>query len=375
MSKRSNVKSTALETNVSLDKDGWLPVAGQIMTRYGLVIILVVLAVLFSLTAPEFFSILTVQAILSTQTIIAILALAAMLPMIVGKIDLNVGFGIILWHIIAVSLQINNHVSWPVACLVVIVLAAVFGLLNGILVAVADIDSFVATLGSGTVIYALALWYTGGQQIIGDLPATYTNLNNFLLFGLPLPTYYIIVLALVLWFLTEHTTLGRKMYAVGANPNAAELNGIPTTKYIIGAFIASSTLTGFAGIILGAKLGIGAASIGQEFLLPALVGAFLGSTTIKPGRVNVRGTIVAVLVLGVGIAGLQHFGSAFFIESLFNGGTLLIALVLAGYAQRKKSSLIKRKAAQLVAQAPIEIETSASSCIDGVKKAKEVDMQ
>jgi ribose transport system permease protein len=176
-----------------------------------------------------------------------------------------------------------------------------------------------------------------------------------------MPTYYIAVLAVVLWLLTEHTTVGRKMYTVGANPAAAELNGIPTSNYIIGAFVGSSCLTGFAGIILGAKLGIGAASIGQEFLLPALVGAFLGSTTIKPGRVNVRGTIVAVLVLGVGIAGLQHFGSAFFIESLFNGGTLLLALVLAGYAQRKKSSQIKRKAAQLVAQAPTELDVHEES--------------
>ena len=360
MSKRSNVKSTALETKVSLAGDGWGAVAGQGMTRYGLVIILVALTVGFSLTAPEFFSILTAQAILSTQTIIAILALAAMLPMIVGKIDLNVGFGIILWHIIAVSLQVNNHVSWPLASLVVLVLALLFGLLNGILVAVADIDSFVATLGSGTVIYSLALWYTGGQQVIGDLPKSFTGLNNRLLLNLPLPTYYILALALFLWLLTEHTTIGRKMYTVGANPAAAELNGISTTKYIIGAFMASSLLTGFAGIILGAKLGIGAASIGNEFLLPSLVGAYLGSTTIKPGRVNVRGTIVAVLVLGVGIAGLQHFGSAFFIESLFNGSTLLIALVLAGYAQRRKSSLIKRRAAVLVAQGPTEIETAGS---------------
>jgi ribose transport system permease protein len=360
MSKRSNVKSTALETRVSLARDGWGALAGQAMTRYGLVIILVLLVLLFSLFAPEFCSILTVQAILSTQTIIAILALAAMLPMVVGKIDLNVGFGIVLWHIIAVSLQVNQHVSWPVASLAVLALALVFGLLNGILVAVADIDAFVATLGSGTVIYALALWYTGGQQVIGDLPQGFTDLNNRLLLGLPMPTYYILVLAALLWFLTEHTAMGRKMYTVGANPAAAELNGISTTRYIIGAFMGSSLLTGFAGIILGAKLGIGAASIGQEFLLPALVGAFLGSTTIKPGRVNVLGTLVAVLVLGVGIAGLQHFGSAFFIESLFNGSTLLIALVLAGYAQRKKSALIKRRAAQLVAQGPSEIETGQS---------------
>ncbi len=98
---------------------------------------------------------LTVQAILSSKAKIALLALAATLPMIVGKIDLNVGFGIVLWHILAITLQVEYGFSWQMAVLTVLVLSALYGLLNGILVALADIDSFVATLGSGTVLYAL----------------------------------------------------------------------------------------------------------------------------------------------------------------------------------------------------------------------------
>jgi len=96
-----------------------------------------------------------------------------------------------------------------------------------------------------------------------------------------------------------------------------------------------------AGVLLASKLRIGQASVGLEFLLPALVGAFLGSTTIKPGRVNVWGTIVGVMILAVGISGIQQFGGSFWVEPMFNGTTLLIAIGIAGYAQRKKGAKSK----------------------------------
>ena len=107
------------------------------------------------------------------------------------------------------------------------------------------------------------------------------------------------------------------------------------------AFIASGTLSAIAGVLLASKLRIGQASVGLEYLLPALVGAFLGSTTIKPGRVNVWGTMIGVIILAVGIAGIQQFGGSFFVEPLFNGVTLLVAIGIAGYAQRRKGFAAK----------------------------------
>jgi ribose transport system permease protein len=105
--------------------------------------------------------------------------------------------------------------------------------------------------------------------------------------------------------------------------------------------MASGTMTALAGVLLASKLRIGQASVGLEFLLPALVGAFLGSTTIKPGRVNVWGTVVGVAILAVGISGIQQFGGSFWVEPLFNGVTLLIAIGIAGYAQRRKGAAKK----------------------------------
>ncbi|OYU18290.1 MAG: ABC transporter permease [Rhodobacteraceae bacterium PARR1] len=314
----------------------------RLAPTYGLVILMVGLIVTFSVLLPNTFpTMLNLRSILSDKAIIALLSLAAMIPMVAGRIDLTVGYGIVLWHILAISLQTMFGLPWPVAVVIVLALGVITGALNGLLVEVARIDSFIATLGTGTILYALALWHTGGRQMVGTLPDAFYALNGTFVFGLPITAFYVLAITVTLWVILEYTPIGRYLYAIGANQRAAELNGIPTRKFVIGAFVSSGALTALAGVLLASKLRIGQASVGLEFLLPALVGAFLGSTTIKPGRVNVWGTIVGVMILAVGISGIQQFGGSFWVEPLFNGTTLLIAIGIAGYAQRKKGAKSK----------------------------------
>lgn len=264
-----------------------------------------------------------------------------MIPMVAGWIDLTVGYGIVLWHILAISLQTIYGLLWPVTVAIVLALGAIVGAMNGFPVEVATIDSFIATLGTGTVLYSLALWHTGGRQMVGVLPDGFYALSGTFVFGLPITACYVVVITFALWIILEYTPVGRYLYAIGANQRAAELNGIPTRKFVVGAFVTSGLLTALTGVLLASKLRIGQASVGLEFLLPALVGAFPGSTTIKPGRVNVWGTIVGVMILAVGIFGIQQFGGSFWAEPMFNGLTLLIAFGIAGYAQRKKGAAKK----------------------------------
>ena len=308
---------------------------------YGLVILMVFLMILFSLLLPNTFpTVLNLRAILSDKAIIAMLSLAAMIPMVAGRIDLTVGYGIVLWHILAISLQTLFGFHWVAAVLIVLVLGSVVGFLNGLLVEVAKIDAFIATLGTGTVLYAIALAHTGGSQMVGTLPRGFLDINGIFVTDLRLPItgFYVLALVFILWIILEYTPIGRYLYAIGANQRAAELNGIPTRKFVIGAFVSSGFLTALAGVILASKLRIGQASVGLEFLLPALVGAFLGSTTIKPGRVNVWGTVIGVAILAIGISGIQQFGGSFWVEPMFNGVTLLVAIGIAGYAQRRKGA-------------------------------------
>ncbi len=314
----------------------------RLLPVYGLLVLTALLILLFSVLLPNTFpTMLNLRAIVSDKAIIAILSLGAMIPMVAGRIDLTVGYGIVLWHILAISLQVLYGFPWPVAVLTVLLLGAFVGLCNGLLVEVAKIDSFIATLGTGTVLYALALWHTGGRQVVGVVPDGFYAINGTFVLGLPITGFYVLAISIALWIILEYLPIGRYLYAIGANPRAAELNGIPTRKYVIGAFMASGIMTALTGILLASKLRIGQASVGLEYLLPALVGAFLGSTTIKPGRVNVWGTIVGVAILAVGISGIQQIGGSFWVEPLFNGVTLLIAIGIAGYAQRRKGAARK----------------------------------
>jgi ribose transport system permease protein len=135
------------------------------------VILTVFLIVLFSVLLPDTFpTMLNLRSIISDKAIIALLSLGAMIPMAAWRIDLKVRYGIVLWHILAISLQTMLGLPWPVALAVVLVLGALTGFCNGLQVEVAKIDSFIATLGTGTVLYALALWHTGGRQMVGLLP-------------------------------------------------------------------------------------------------------------------------------------------------------------------------------------------------------------
>ena len=213
-----SIESDALEpTRAELQKLSWLQKFGRLIPVYGLVLLTVFLIILFSILLPDTFpTMLNLRAILSDKSIIALLSLAAMVPMAAGRIDLTVGYGIVLWHILAISLQTLYGIPWPLAILIVLLLGAFVGFLNGLLVEVAKIDSFIATLGTGTILYALALWHTGGRQMVGILPEGFYAVNGTFVYGLPITAYYIFAITIVMWLVLEYTPVGRYLYAIGA---------------------------------------------------------------------------------------------------------------------------------------------------------------
>lgn len=314
--------------------------SGSFVGTWGLPVLTVALFVLFALLLPTTFpTVGNIRAILTNQSIPAILALGATIPIVTGRFDLSIGYGLGLSHVLAMWLLVQGGVSWPLVIVIVLAQGVVVGLVNGFLVEVAQIDSFIATLGTGSVLYALTGWITGGGRIVpgqGGLPPAFTDLTNSAFLGLPVTFWYVVVLVVALWLVLEHLPLGRYLYVVGANPRAAELVGIPRRRIILYAFLGSGVVTALAGVLLAAQQQIGDPSAGQSYLLPAFVGALLGSTTIKPGRANAVGTLVAVAVLAIGLSGLQQKGAEFWVTPLFNGLTLLAAVGLAGFAARRR---------------------------------------
>ncbi|MGW1911539.1 ABC transporter permease [Streptomyces sp. NPDC002076] len=313
--------------------------AWHLVNAYGLLVLTALLFLLFSLTLPRTFPTReTVDSILSNQSIPAVLALAAMVPIVTGSFDLSLGYGLGLAHVMVLQLVVNDGWPWPWACLVVLAGGAVVGVVNGVVVEFGRIDSFIATLGTGSMLYAVTGWVTGGGRIVPGphgLPAAFTGIYDSRVLGLPLPALYVLALAVALWVVLERLPLGRCLYVIGSNPRAADLAGIPTRRYTVYAFAASGLIVGCAGVLLAAQQEIGNPSVGLDYLLPAFVGALLGSTAIKPGRPNALGTVVAVAVLAVGLTGIGQMGADFWTIPLFYGGTLLLAVGLAGYSARR----------------------------------------
>ena len=335
MSMNTSIKSTALEPGRSVG------FGRRFLTIYGMVILAVALVAIFAVAKPDTFpTLLNFQLLASAKAPLMIIALAVTIPLVTGKIDLSAGYAAGLWQVMALSWQING-MDYRLVILLCLVGGALIGLFNALLVELAQVDTFIATLATGQVIFAITMWYTGGQQVTdadGARAIAFDSLATWTLGPVPGPFIVAVLLAAIMWAVLEFLPVGRYLYAVGANPAAARLTGIPRRTCVAMVMTSSGVLAAFAGILLAARqAGIAQANVGPDFLMPALAAAFLGSTTIKPGRVNALGTVLGVFITTVGISGLQQLlPGRYFLEPLFNGLTLIAAITIASMASRQR---------------------------------------
>ena len=335
MSMNTSLKSTALEPPKGS------PWYRKIFTVYGMVVLTALLFIIFAVAAPSTFAtLLNFQLLASSKSVLLILALAVTLPMVAGKIDLSIGYGVGLWQVLALLWQLQG-LDYRLVIVMCLAGGAVVGLVNALLVELAQVDAFIATLATAQVIYAITYWITGGRQVTDNTGMRASAFDALATWSLgPIPGVFIIALVVagLIWVVLEFLPMGRYLYAVGANPRAAELTGVHRRRYIVGAMVASGVLTAVAGVLLSSRqAGVAQANIGPEYLLPALAAAFLGSTTIRPGRVNALGTVLGVTIATIGISGLEQLlPGQFFLEPLFNGLTLVAAITIASLASRRR---------------------------------------
>lgn len=357
MTMNTSLQSTALEPPRGA------PWHRKLTTVYGMVVLTVLLYVIFAIARPDTFAtLLNFQLLASSQSTLLILAIAVTIPMVAGKIDLSIGYGIGLWQVMALQWQIAG-MDYRLAIVLCLAGGAVIGLFNALLVELAQVDAFIATLATGQVIYAITYWTTGGRQVTdssGVRASGFDALSTWSLGPVPGTAVIALLLALGLYLVLEYFPAGRYLYAVGANPRAAELTGINRRRYVIAAMVSSGVLTALAGVLLASKqAGVAQANIGPEYLLPALTAAFLGSTTIRPGRVNALGTVLGVVIATIGISGLQQLiPGQFFLEPLFNGLTLVAAITIASMATRRRAAH-----AQPPASAPAAADPAAAPAV------------
>jgi ribose transport system permease protein len=310
--------------------------------RFALVLVLLALIGVFGGLKPDaFLTTENLKSILTNETSTLFLAFAAMLPLIVGQFDLSIASVFTFTQVMAVGLPLHQGMAALLAIAVALGGALIVGLVNGLLVVRGGISSFIVTLASGSIVGGITLWYSKGQSIFGKVPAGLTSLARDQLFGVALPVYYALALALALFVLLARMPHGRKMYAIGSNERAAALTGVNTQRYVVASFMGSSLLAGVGGVLLGASVGAATSESGASLLIPAFAGAFLGATAFQSGRFNAFGTLVAVYVVAVLINGLQQLGASLWVTPVLQGATLILAIGLSAWTVRLRQRLAR----------------------------------
>ena len=302
----------------------------QAVERYGLIVVWMILIAIFGALRPDtFLTWQNISTILGSQAILVIVTLGVIVSLTANDFDLSIANTLSLSSLTVAILNVNH--GWPLGVAVVCALAigAMVGLVNGFFIVVFRIHSLIVTLGVGTFLHGIGLWASDSQTISGIDPLLSDIVIVKRLFGIPLIFYYAILLAALVWYVFEYTAVGRRILFVGRGREVARLSGVHTDRLRWLCLVASGLFGSVAGIFYAGTQGAADPVSGDSYLLPALAAAFLGSTSILPGRFNPWGSTVAVYFLVTGITGLIFLGFGSFIQDMFYGGALVLAVTLS----------------------------------------------
>lgn len=307
--------------------------------RLALPVIFVAVIALFSFlpqTGATFHTSTNVRNLLSSQAVPVFVALAIMLPILGGQFDISVGSNLGFCAIVAGALESRDHTSLVVAVVVAIAAGTLVGCINGLLVAYVGLNSLIATIGMQTVLAGIVSLYSHDETIADGLSPTLLSAGTGDWLGIPKPIWYAAVAAIVLGYLLAYTPFGRYLQAIGANAKAARLVGLRVPLYTFSSFVLAGALAGIAGVLQLAQSGSASPQVGPGLTLVGLSAVFLGSTTWRPGRFNIPGTVLAVFFVAVIVNGLVLAGTSDWVQSFFDGIALLGAVTLSIVAQRRK---------------------------------------
>lgn len=301
--------------------------------------------VVFGILRPDtFLTSTTLHAVASQQAIDGLIAIAVLVPLVCGQFDLSVGYNANLCGITAIILQ-NQH-GWAMwtAVLFGIAIGLMVGVVNAVVVVRLHVNSFIATLGMGTILSAVQVIVTNSEQPPPARNRSYANLTQHQVFGFQIVILYLLVAGVIAWWFLDHTPDGRYIRSTGANPDAARLSGVRVDRWSSVSLLVSGGIAGLGGVLYTSLTGP-SLSFGPTLLLPAFAAAFLGSTQFFPGRFNVWGTLLAIYVLATGVKGMQLVSGQQWLNDMFNGVALIVAVALAAARGRIRRPRWRRRTA------------------------------
>lgn len=307
--------------------------------RFALLLVWAFLIIGFSIVMPNsFFNWGNFSIMFASYAPAALLALAIIVPLTAGDYDLSVGATLTLSASTIGVLNVWHQMPILLVLVIVLGIGVLVGLIHSLFIIYFRVPSLVVTLGSTSLMSGIVQWITNSSTIGGIDNSLIMAAVGYRLFGIPYAFYYALVAALVMWYIFDYMPLGRRLLFVGRGREVARLNGIAVDRVRVGALVMSAVLSSAAGILYAGVLGSADPYSGLNYLLPAFAAAFLGATTIQPGRFNPWGTIVAVYFLATGITGLSMLGIPLWVTNVFNGAALILAVTISQITRGREQS-------------------------------------
>lgn len=274
--------------------------------------------------------------IFGSQAVLFMLTMALLVPLTNNDIDLSVGAmsGLVSMVVAVLNVQQGMPIVW--ACIVGLVIGLFGGLVNGVLVIWFNANSFIITLGTGTVLSGLAEWMSRDNTITGVSSGLSNIVFDEQFLNIPLEFYFGLIVMLVMWYLLTYTPFGQRALFIGQSREVARLSGFKVGSARIQGFVIAGGIAALSGILSAGTYGSATAGDGNTLLLPAFAAAFLGLTTIQPGRFNAVGSGIAVYFLATGVAGLQLRGYGNWVQQVFYGTVLVVAVLISRVLARRR---------------------------------------
>jgi len=305
--------------------------------RYALLGVWLLLVIAFGIARPDtFLSWISFSSMFSSNAVLVVLTLGLLLPLTAGDFDLSVASTLVLSSMTLTILNAQYHWAVLPSILAALACGLVVGAVNAFFILYFRIHSLIVTLGTGTFIQGIVLWISASQTISGVSDALTNAVIVWRFLGISLSFYYALLLCAAIWVLLEYTRPGRRLLFVGRGREVARLSGIRVERTRALALIGAAMIAAAGGVMYSGMTGSADPLSGLQLLLPAFAGAFLGATSINPGRFNPWGSLIGVYVLTTGITGLTILGIPSFVQSLFYGGGLVVAVAASQLVRRRQ---------------------------------------
>ena len=299
----------------------------NILSEFGVLLALFALIIVLSIASPEFRTVDNFLSLLRQSSINGFLAFGMTCVILTGGIDLSVGSVLALTSALVAGFM-TQGIPAPVAMLAGIVIGVLFGIISGFLVTAGKIQPFIATLVTQIVFRGFTMIYTGGRPIssLGD-SFIFKFIGKGSLFGIPFPVVIFVVIFLIMWFILEKTTFGRRLYATGSNAAAAKLAGVNIDKTKVMTYAISGGMAALAGLILLSRLGSAQPRAGEGYELDAIAAVAVGGTSMNGGRGRLWGTFVGILIIAVLNNGLNILDVSSYWQDVVKGAVILVAVL------------------------------------------------